>query len=181
MKEPKVDLKNIKTFRGMDGYGFNANVYINGIKCLFAMDSGDGGCMNFHENIHDKNSNDVVKNIKLLNDYIASLPPIKYSIDGGNTHEYEADLDSYIEDKLNEIEKNKFEKKKIKLMETAIIIGNPSNDNLKYSSFKFNQKLHQLPKFSLQQSVNKIVHEHCTNGNIILNTNLINLGITVTY
>ena len=43
MTEPKVTIKNLKSFRGMEGYGFNADIYVNGVKSMFAMDGGNGG------------------------------------------------------------------------------------------------------------------------------------------
>ena len=33
MDKPNVQLKKVKTFIGMDGYGLNADVYINGVHC----------------------------------------------------------------------------------------------------------------------------------------------------
>ena len=45
MKISKVELKAIKTFEGMDGYGLNANVYINGKREAVALDEGCGGEM----------------------------------------------------------------------------------------------------------------------------------------
>ena len=45
MKEPKVTLKKIKTFLGIEGYGVNADVYITGKIACTEIDSGDGGEM----------------------------------------------------------------------------------------------------------------------------------------
>jgi sulfopyruvate decarboxylase TPP-binding subunit len=39
----KAELKAVKTFRGMDGVGYNANLYINGKKAAFCMNEGSGG------------------------------------------------------------------------------------------------------------------------------------------
>lgn len=38
-------LAKFKSFTGMEGYGFNADLLQDGKKVAFARDSGDGGCM----------------------------------------------------------------------------------------------------------------------------------------
>ncbi len=43
----RVEVRNVKTFRGMDGLGFNASLYIDGSKVAFVMDEGCGGSMRF--------------------------------------------------------------------------------------------------------------------------------------
>ena len=74
MKKPNVQLKNVKTFRGMEGIGINADLYINGVKCLFVIDDANGGGMTYEENIRHKDPELVKANIKLMDNYIATLP-----------------------------------------------------------------------------------------------------------
>lgn len=38
-----LELKGVKTFMGMEGYGLNANLYLNGKKVAFVLDEGNGG------------------------------------------------------------------------------------------------------------------------------------------
>jgi hypothetical protein len=38
-----LELKAVKTFLGSDGYGLNANLYLNGKKVAFVLDEGRGG------------------------------------------------------------------------------------------------------------------------------------------
>lgn len=40
-----VQLRSLKFFEGMEGYGFNATVYLNGKRVGTAMDQGDGGAL----------------------------------------------------------------------------------------------------------------------------------------
>ena len=43
----KYEVKNVKTFIGTEGQGFNASLYRNEKKVAFVIDSADGGCYNF--------------------------------------------------------------------------------------------------------------------------------------
>jgi hypothetical protein len=43
---PTYTVKNVKTFRGTDGDGYNATVYCDGKKIALAMDGADGGPLN---------------------------------------------------------------------------------------------------------------------------------------
>jgi hypothetical protein len=40
-------VKNVKSFRGREGYGFNASLYRDGKRVALVMDAADGGCMSF--------------------------------------------------------------------------------------------------------------------------------------
>ena len=42
-REQKYEVKGIKSFRGNEGYGFNATLYRKGKKIAFVMDSAQGG------------------------------------------------------------------------------------------------------------------------------------------
>jgi hypothetical protein len=170
MTEPRVELKRVKFFRGNEGYGLNADIWINGIKCLFAIDSANGGCMDY-----DRYGNtEVVKaNVKLLEDYIASLPKDE---DG-----FAIEMDEYINNvhlKQEEAKlKIKNEKKMLKLFETAIVFG--IVDENKYRYLQYNKPLKEFDTNNLQTIVNTAVKKFCVDGVVILNTNLKQLGITV--
>ena len=41
------EVKGVKTFRGMEGYGFNASLYRDGKKVALVIDEGNGGDYNF--------------------------------------------------------------------------------------------------------------------------------------
>lgn len=172
MNKPKVKLKNVKTFRGMEGIGINANVWINGVKCMFVYDGGDGGEMQFDENIAHENPYLITKNIKLLDDYIAQLPPIEI-----NNTTIKADLSSFIDELLAEQEKKKNEAKIIKLFKDSIVFGVPNSGS--YSYLKQKVPLSEFPVAKLQQAVMSIKTKYCTKGEEILNTNLSALGVTI--
>jgi len=184
MNKPTVVLKNIKTFIGMEGQGFNAEVYINGVKCMLAIDDANGGCFNYQEHTYNNPKADVVKaNIKLLEDYLKSLGEYPLEIDGkicerdGKPIMMNHDMDSFINDLLEVHFKAKDDKKKEKLMETAILIGKPNSGN--YSYFKQRVPLASFQKNVLQSFINDIKSRHCKDGVVILNTNLAKLGLVV--
>ncbi len=176
MANLRVELKNIKTFRGMEGYGVNANVYINGVKCMFIYDSGDGGMMNFEHNVTKNQAmNDRVKScIEALEAHIKTLPAVNRT---GSGKLYPVTLEDFINDLLVEQEKQKVIKKMEKRMQTAILIGVPNAD--RYSYFDFKRPLSTIPKTTLQVQVNLIKAKNCSGGIQILNTNLEALGINI--
>jgi len=176
MKKPNVQLKNVKTFRGMEGIGINADLYINGVKCLFVIDDANGGGMTYEENIRHKDPELVKANIKLMDNYIATLPEQK-SIYGDKTFSVKVDRDIFINNILVEMENKKNQKKMEKLMQTCILIGIPNGD--RYSYFNFKRPLSTIPRTTLQTQVTLIKMKNCKNGIEILNTNLQALGINV--
>lgn len=164
MKEPVVTIKNLKSFRGMEGYGFNADIYVNGVKSMFAMDGGNGGQIDY----------EVVKgqeaNVQLVKDYVKSI-----SKRGDDS---DMELDIYIAGKVDEFEnlklKAKNEKKLAKLMAEAIVIGVPDADS--YRFFNFKKPLSSVPVIVLQSCVDgakKVMRE----GEVFLNKNLTQLGV----
>ena len=176
MKEPRVQLKNVKTFRGMEWHGLNADVWINGVKCLFWIDSGDGDCYSYEENITHKNPELVEKNIQLLKDYVATLPPKKY--DGGlsgKPFEVKYTLDMYLDDVLVKQDIEKQKKKMRKLFNTSIVFGVEGGNSYRHMNFK--NELKNVPLAILQSQVDRIVKDHLEVGETIFNDNLEELGV----
>jgi len=44
----KYEVKNVKSFRGREGYGFNASLYRDGKRVAHVDDEGNGGCYRYH-------------------------------------------------------------------------------------------------------------------------------------
>ncbi len=175
MKEPKIEFKNVKTFRGMEGYGINADIFINGVKCLFMMDDANGGEYRY-DVIRGKNPEEVQANIKQVDDYIASLPPEKPE---GMNMTIKVDRDIYFNNKLVEFEeqkaKEKAAKKMEKLFDTAVVFGVPDGKSYQYLNFK--RSLSDVPLIDLQKAVTSISQKYCKDGVVIFNTNLKWMGI----
>jgi hypothetical protein len=164
MTEPKVTIKNLKSFRGMEGYGFNADIYVNGVKSMFAMDGGNGGQIDY----------EVVKgqesNVQLVKDYVKSISK--------KGEDSDMELDIYIATKVDEFEslklKAKNENKMAKLMAQAIVFGVPDGNG--YRFFNFKKPLSSIPAIILQSHVEK-AKRAMKEGEVIFNTNLTQLGV----
>lgn len=146
------------------------------MKCLFWVDSGTGGVYEFQENIEHKNPERVKKNIQLLKDYIATLPPKKFSGGlSGKPFEVKYSLDMYLDDVLTRQEREKFFEKQKRLFKTSIVFGVRDGDS--YSHMNFKQDLKNVPVDLLQIELDKIVKNHLNEGEVILNDNLEELGV----
>ena len=182
MKKPKVTLKNIKFHEGHDTMiGLNADIWIDGVKCMHVHDDAYGGCFEYHNFTYQNPKAEQIKTlIKNLEDYIAQLPEKDYEF-GGRKHKMKVDMDMYINDLVEEweTEKNrkKFENQKNKLMQKAILIGVPDGKEYKY--FNFKKPLSEINPLVLEGHVKDIKHKHCKDGKVILNTNLAEHGITI--
>lgn len=185
MKEPKVVLKNLKTFVGHDTMiGFNADVWINNVKCQHVYDAAFGGDFEYTTLKTNSESKNVLidKNIQLLEEYVDQLPEAETSIiKDGKPMMIKYGMDVYIDRVLEKQEKVKnqlkFNKTKIKKMATCILIGKTDENEYRYYNFK--RPLSSFPVVWLQQHVDRIKKKDCTDGIEILNTNLTDLGINV--
>ena len=171
MKKPNVTLKKISYYERMseETNCFAADLYINGKKVAEVKNDGQGGCTDYRSLT---NEDDEI--IKQAEEYFKSLPEKK--IDGYNFM-LQPTLELEIDEQFEAYLKAKEEKKKLKLMETAILIGKPNS--MTYSYMKQKVKLSQFPVDALQSFIDKIKKTHCTDGKVILNTNLEQLGIKV--
>ncbi|MCK9543604.1 MAG: hypothetical protein M0R03_16420 [Novosphingobium sp.] len=172
MKEPKITFKNVKTFQGMEGVGINADVYINGVKCYFIIDSGDGGDLEFRDIIQGNITN-IQFNKMLLDEYIKSLPEKKWNI-GGTEKFFKVTLEDYINDKIVEWDeqrqKKKFQNKMKKLFKTCIVFGVPDSGSYQYLNFK--KPLDSFPPEYLDMQIHNVQKKYCKGDVQILNTNL---------
>ena len=187
MLEPLIEFKKIKTFQGMEGEGMNGDVYVNGVKCFFMRNSGDGGCTDIDRYDNRMQPSIVIEsNVQLVNAFIATIPDevikLQYQTpDGRNELIIKADLESYLDGKYNDYltakDIKKFEAKKIKLMETAFLVGVPNANT--YNSFSIKKPLSTMPVPWLQMQYNAIKKKHCKGSVQFLNTNLQALGINL--
>jgi len=187
MLEPLIEFKKVKTFQGMEGEGLNADIYINGVKCFFMRDDGNGGMVDFDRYDNRKNPSIAIEtNVQLVDAFIATIPDTVYPLsvphaDGRTELRIKADYESYFnqkyEDFINAKNLAKFNKGMTKKMETCIVLGIPNGNG--YSSYNFEKPLSQFSKTFLQTQVNIIKMRNCKEGVQILNTNLEELGITV--
>lgn len=177
MEKPNVKLTNVKFFEGHDTMiGFNADVYINSIKCFHVYDSAHGGCYEYRNYVYDNPKAEQIKtNIKLLEDYIQTLPPKDIKVGSGKTLKLKVDMDVFIEDYVEAYQKQKEAKKQKKLMETGILFGVPNSNGYSYLNYK--HPLSEIPKPILENEIKNIIKKYCTGDVVIFNTNLKKLGL----
>ncbi len=108
-KAPRLAIAAIKSFKGMEGYGLNANLYLDGHKVCEVIDDGNGGGPRFRWL-----TNGPTCMIE-VNNYLASLnlPP---------DNEMEQDLDWLIGVTVDE---HKNEQRKARLAKTNILYRLP--------------------------------------------------------
>jgi len=164
----KIELKQIKFSEALseETNAFTANLYINGIKVGYCKNQGHGGCTNYNA--------DTPEFRILIADaeaYCKTLPNVKYK--GMEwAQSLENVIDQLMEDWLDAKEVKKMERK----MKTCILIGIPNAN--KYAYYNFKRPLSEIPKGELLGRVLNIKDKLDT-GEVILNTNLVSLGITV--
>jgi hypothetical protein len=109
----EVTLKKVKTFTGTDGYGLNADVYVDGVKCFFFIDDAGGG-----ESVHHSYDKELYKK---LEEYVKTLPPDTYTLDG-ETHTMPASIDDLVNKAHEQLELEKSNKRLMKKTEDKIIV-----------------------------------------------------------
>lgn len=67
-----IQLKAIKTTRGMEGTGFTANIYLDGKKVGEVFDTADGGCYNYSYCDNEKKQ----KVIERIKEHFEKHPPV---------------------------------------------------------------------------------------------------------
>lgn len=115
-------VKGIKSFRGMEGYGFNATLYRDGKKVCFVIDEATGG--NYLYEWVDR------KEETILRDYCKSLPKEHYP-----EHDITIDVDAdmFVNELVIEFENYTQFKRKCK---TATLFTLKTDEDGKYWSFK---------------------------------------------
>ncbi len=164
----KIELKSVKFSEALseETNAFTANLYINGKKVGYCKNQGHGGCTDYYP---DKPEHRQV--IADAEAYCKTLPDINYgtfSIKNNLEHT----IDQLFEDWLKAKETKKLERK----MKTHVIAGVPNANS--YYQWKYKRPLSEIPTSILQQSINRIKAQLKSNE-VILNTNLSDLGITV--
>lgn len=85
-------VKNVKTFRGREGQGFNATLYVDGRKIAEVDDSANGGCYRWWWVDTEKNPERARADEAALNAHIATLPPVDSGIADFGPLTMDADL-----------------------------------------------------------------------------------------
>lgn len=70
----KYEVRNVKSFRGMEGYGFNADLHRDGVRIALVIDGGDGGCMIYEMADGSRHAHGHPE-MMLLEEHCRQLPP----------------------------------------------------------------------------------------------------------
>jgi hypothetical protein len=189
MLEPLIEFKKVKTFQGMEGEGLNADIYINGVKCFFMRDAGNGGMIDFDKySYRDKPNVAVESNVQLVDAWIAQIPDVHYPLNRKPTVEdprtelvIKADYETYFNQKYEDFMKAKdtlkFEKKKMELYKTCVVFGDPDKPQ-QYSFLNMKKPLNQFPLAWLQLQVDNAKAKYIKGNVQFLNKNhLESIGI----
>lgn len=186
MLEPLIEFKKVKTFQGMEGEGMNADIYINGVKCFFMRDAGDGGMIDFDKySYRDKPNVAVESNVQLVDQWIAIIPddvtPLINDPYGRKELRIKMDYELYFSEKYNQFMKAKdtlkFEKKKMELYKTCVVFGDPDKPQ-QYSFLNMKKPLNQFPLAWLQLQVDNAKAKYIKGNVQFLNKNhLESIGI----
>jgi hypothetical protein len=170
----KIELKNFKFYDRLseETYCFQANIWVNGVKCGTAENRGIGGETDYYHDCTEASK----QLIKLAEDYCLTLPPITWeSSVSGKTLELEMNLTRYIDEMVEILIKKRDDdlhaKKLTKKMQKAILIGNEE----KYREIGFKMPLKDVwqnnPDYFKQVLQEKIA-QYAKDGYRLLNTNI---------
>lgn len=169
----KIELKSIKFSESLseETNAFTANIYINDKKVGYCKNDGQGGCTDYNAD-----SRELRPIIAEAEAYCKTLPP---EIWRGKEfpQSLESVINNQLENWLTAKAVAKAKKRMNKLMTTAILFGVPNGNEFSYINNKVNHS--KVPTPVLQIFVDKIKAKHCTDGKVILNTNLKELGVNI--
>lgn len=104
-----ITLRNLKTFNGLEGQGFSATMYVDGVMTAEVIDDANGGCYNIRE-CYDRKAQKIVAGaearLKQVYAFIKTLPAEDWPEDFGmaDGSKYEVDLDGYLSKMVEEQE-----------------------------------------------------------------------------
>ena len=175
----KIELKNFKHYDRLseETMCFVGNIWVNGIKCGYAENSGKGGCTSYHHDCTEQ-SRELIRQAE---EYCLKLPPIVYK---ANIHynkdiQIDMNLTNYIDDLCCELvkkkEKDAIAKKLNKEMQKAILIGIDNGTDITYQAIAFKLPLREMwenyPDHFKLTLKNKL-EKYADKGYRLLNTNI---------
>jgi hypothetical protein len=176
MKNPKIELKKVKIFRGHDGVGLDCDLYVDGKKVAHVFDSAHGGGNEYDE--YGNTTEEIRENRKILAD-LEEYSKTQTYICEFNGEIMTKNLDIILDEILQAAEKEKLAKSIVKKFATHIIVGIPGGDSV--TEYKYGKPailLSTISTVKIQADINTI-KANLKDGQVILNTNLQALGIVI--
>ena len=144
----RFEIKNLKTFRGMEGSGVNSTLYENGKKLCNCDDDAWGGPMNFSDN----------KTQKRLDKELAKLIG-KVKFDAIDNMETEYDAECFVNDLIAKADENKQLKSKCKKNVLVLTTDCKSGQYLQYTKMIYHALTRPLLEKKLGNKLVEIINE----------------------
>jgi hypothetical protein len=124
VKKEDYSVKNVKTFQGMEGEGFNASLYRKNKKVAFVIDEGSGGDFLYEWNDRNKEEVDIhvitrqgekhtfkgTPEEKKFYELVETFPSETIDL-GGKDHEMKVSVDMFVGELIDKYEFQKLTKK----------------------------------------------------------------------
>lgn len=171
----RIELRKLTIYERMseETTAFVAEIYIDGVQAGHAKNDGHGGSTDYYAYPEHRELINEAEKLCL------ALPPLKCG-GGGDSgmREFEIpmNLEHFIDEIVNKELQKKADKKFEKKMANHLMWGIPNGNS--YTMAKLNKPLAEVNKLQLQQYVNQC-KQKLKFGEVILNTNLQELGITI--
>ena len=173
----KIELKNFKHYDRLseETLCFVGNIWVNGIKCGYAENSGKGGETSYHHEGTEQSK----QLIKQAEEYCLTLPAIPHKSVFGKTWEIDMNLTNYLDELCYQLvkkkEKDTIAKKLNKEMQKAILIGIDNGVDITYHTISFKLPLRDMwenyPDHFKLTLKNKL-EKYADKGYRLLNTNI---------
>ena len=140
------NVKGVKSFRGMEGYGFNATLFRGKVKIAFVIDEANGGC--YHYDWFDRAED------KRLRDYCETLPK-----EAVYDMEIAVDPDILVSELVERYENDKKFSRLCKVSTLFRLKGDPEGQYQVYKKVPYNEamKKHLVEKYG--DTVEEILNE----------------------
>ena len=140
-------VKGVKSFRGMEGQGFNATLYRGKIKIAFVIDEANGGC--YHYDWFNRAEE------KILMDYCESLPKEAVYDD----MEISVDPDMLVGALVDKYENDKKFSRLCKTSTVFRLKGDPDGQYQVYKKVPFNEAMRKLLMEKYGDTIEDILNE----------------------
>jgi hypothetical protein len=158
-----IQIKNIKIYEALseETTCFTADVFVNGKKIAYAKNNGHGDSTYY--NTYNPKHRPI---LEAAEEFAKTLPSTFY-----RNLEIKSTLENLIDDAISN-------KEQLKEMEYGILVGKPDSPVWEVFAFTGNPKLKKLSPEMLQKLVDS-AKSHIKDGEVILNTNLTDLQVTL--
>jgi hypothetical protein len=170
----KIELKNFKHYDRLseETICFIGNIWVNGIKCGYAENTGKGGCTSYHHEGTEASK----ELIRQAEEYCLKLPPIVYKsslIDKDII--IDMNLENYIDELVSALvskkEEERIAKKMHKEMQKGILLGTDKEYQIITFKLPLRDMWEKYPDFFKKTLIEKL-EKYSSKGYRLLNTNI---------